>query len=211
MNSHMAIGGLWVPSHRKADLTRELRALKKDHGIGGEVKWSKTSTRMMPAYRAMVDFFFSHDLAFRVILVGHDGLDYEKFHSEDEELGFYKFYYEMLVKWMQEPIPYLLLLDFKKNKGTDRYAVLRKCLERKSGNGATIRGVHVIDSRDSPLAQLADLLVGAVAASSCGIPPGSPKADLADYIATCAGKTSLKIASSSPAFSKFNIFKIRLQ
>jgi hypothetical protein len=210
-NSHMAIGGLWVPSEQKANMTRLLRERMAEAGIGGEVKWSKTSAKMLPAYRRLIDFFFEHDLHFRAIVVEQNGLNFEKFKDGDEELGFYTFYFEMLVKWMIEPVPYLLLLDFKKNKGADHYTVLRRCLEHKIPTGATLRGVHVIDSRDSPLAQLSDLLVGAVAASWCGIADQSPKAELAAYIAGKAGRSSLKVASASPGFAKFNIFKIWLQ
>lgn len=210
-NPYMAIGGLWVPTAQKAALNKELRSLLETHRLGAEVKWSKTSRLKLAAYQALVDFFFSHELNFRVIVVEQAKLKYDQFKDGDEELGFYTFYYEMLIKWLNQPLPYNLLLDFKKNRGADHYQVLASCLKSKIPAGATIRGVNIIHSAESPLAQLADLLIGAVAASWCGLVPGSPKADLAAYIAQKAGKMSLRQASLGPGFTKLNIFKIELQ
>jgi hypothetical protein len=108
-------------------------------------------------------------------------------------------------------VTYNLLLDFKKNKGADHYEVLARCLRAKVPAETVVSGVHVIDSADSPLAQLADLLTGAVAASWCGFPGVTPKSKLVDYIAKRLGRFSLRLANAGPAFGKFNIFRIDLQ
>jgi len=85
--------------------------------LGAEVKWSKTSTQKLTAYRSLVDFFFSRDFSFRVIIVEQGKLRYDEFKDGDDELGFYTFYYEMLIKWLHQPTAYNLLLDFKKTGG----------------------------------------------------------------------------------------------
>ena len=99
----------------------------------------------------------------------------------------------------------------KKNKGAGHYQVLQRCLRNKVPSGTTIAGVNVINSADSPLAQLADILIGATAASWCDVVAERPKGQLAGYIARKAGRVSLKVMDASPAFSKLNIFKIDLQ
>lgn len=210
-NPYLAIGGLWVPNSQKSQLTKELRTLFKAQGLGAELKWSKVSEQKLAAYQAVIDFFFSQDLHFRVILVEQAKLKYAQFKGGDEELGFYTFYFEMLIKWLQQPGAYNLLLDFKNNKGADRYQVLERCLRHKLPPGTTLSGVHVINSADSPLAQLTDILIGAAAATWCDAPADRPKGRLAAYIARKAGRSSLKIVDASPAFSKLNLFKIALQ
>lgn len=210
-NPYMAIGGLWVLTAQKEFLIKELRSVLKTHALGAEVKWSKTSSKKLEAYKAIIDFFFRHELRFRVIVVEQARLKYEQFKGGDEELGFYSFYFEMLNKWLHLPVPYNLLLDFKKNKGADHYQVLQRCLTKKVPNGTTIKGVRMINSADSPLAQLSDILIGATAASWCGIPTGTPKADLAAYIAKHSQRDSLTVIDPKPLFSKLNIFRIDLQ
>jgi Protein of unknown function (DUF3800) len=210
-NPYMAIGGLWVPTNQKKSLTKDLRDLFIAHGIRAEVKWSKTSERYLSAYKAIIDFFIERELHFRVIVIDQSKVDYGKFKGGDEELGFYTFYYEMLIKWLDRPVTYNLLLDFKKNKGLDHYEVLSRCLRAKIPDSTTISGIHVIDSNESPLAQLTDILTGAVAASWCGFPGATPKAHLSSYIAHKTERSSLNLKSTHSTFSKLNIFKIELQ
>lgn len=210
-NLFMTIGGLWVPTEQKTVLTRELRALLAELGLRAEVKWSKVSAAKLDAYKRLVDFFVAKNLRFRVIVVEQAKLDYDRFKQGDEELGFYTFYFEMLVKWLTQPVTYNILLDLKKNKGADHYEVLTRCLRARVPDNTTVSGVHVIDSSESPLAQLNDILTGAVAASWCGFPGATPKAQLADYIAASVGRRTLSLANVSPAFDKFNVFKIDLK
>ena len=208
-NPFMAIGGLWVPSARKMELTKALRKLFRDSSLKAEVKWNKVSNLYLESYIKIIDFFFSQDeLRFRAIVVEHEKVDYENFHGGDKELGFYKFYYEMLIKWIEKDNQYLILLDYKNTKGANRYTTLRTILERSTKGNAWIKDLTVINSKESPLAQLADLLTGVVAAEWCGIEKDTPKAALANYIAEKCEKVSLKFESNSPAICKFNIFKI---
>lgn len=210
-NPFMGIGGLWVPREQKKALTRELRVLMASSGLNTEVKWSKVSRKYLDDYKRLVDLFFEREaFCFRCILVEQAKVDIEKYHGSDRELGFYKFYYEMLIKWLEEGNEYLILLDFKRNKGADRYTMLRRVLDRSLRGKAWVTDLTVIDSHQSPLAQLSDLLTGAVTASWCGIPEGSPKAELAAYIAEQANIQSLRTATAGPGVCKLNIFRIWL-
>lgn len=210
-NLYMTIGGLWVPTSQKKALTAELRELLKTVGLGSEIKWSKTSRLKLDAYKAVIDFFHTKPINFRAIVIDQQKLDYACHKEDDDELGFYTFYYEMLIKWLQQPVTYNILLDFKKNRGYGHTDTLKKCLNHKVPLGGHISGVHCINSAETPLAQLADLLVGATAASWCGLRADSPKAELAAHIAQGVGMNSLRVSSLSPAFRKINIFKIALQ
>lgn len=207
----MAIGGLWVPRERKHDLTKQLQRLRRESKVLAEVKWTKTSTACLESYKRLVDFFFDDpDMCFRSIVVEHAKVDAARFHGGDAELGFYKFYYEMLIKWMEPGNRYLVLLDFKHNKGSDRYTTLHKVLKNATLGSAEITDLTVINSADAPLGQICDLLTGAVAASWCKALHGAAKAELADHIARRAGFVTLRAVMPSPAMRKLNIFRIDL-
>jgi hypothetical protein len=210
---YMAIGSLWTPREHKLELTKATRALFRQAGLNSEVKWSKVSASRLDAYKRIVDFFFATDaLRFRVIVVDQTKFDPERFHGGDRELGFYKFYYELLIRWLEPGNEYLILLDFKQNQSADRYRELRATLSRKLKGEAKILDLTVIDSAETPLAQLCDLITGAVASAWCGdAKPGSAKAELMAHIGRHCGLPFLKIASASPATSKFNVFRIELQ
>lgn len=209
---YMAIGSLWLPRDQKDNLTREFRTLCREAGLGGEVKWSRVSSKYLSAYKRLVDFYFDHEIIrYRVIVVEHSKVDVDRYHDGDRELGFYKFYYQLLKQWFESNHEYLVLLDFKQNKGSDRYSTLRRHLEREVKGKAWISDLTVIDSSETPLAQLCDLLTGAVTAAWCAdLSPGRPKTELAQYISARRGTPSLLIPDLSPQSSKFNIFRISL-
>lgn len=212
VHRYMGIGSLWVPEPVKPYLTKDVRALTRACGIGSEVKWSKTSERVLAGYTALVDYFVQAPLIFRVIVVDQARVDIDRFHAGDWELGFYKFYYEVLEKWITPGNEYLILLDFKQNKGAGRYGDLKRILRNKFVGQSTISDLTIIDSAQSPLAQVCDLLTGAVAAACCtDLRAGSAKLKLVQHMVSKLDLGSLTIPTPTPAISKFNIFRIQLR
>ena len=203
-----------MPRPRKVELTKAARNLFRELGLGSEVKWNKVSGRRAEAYKRIVEFFFSDtDLRFRVIIVDQMKFDPEH-HGGDRELGFNKFYYELLIHWLEPRNQYLILLglDFKQNQSAHRYHDLRTVLTRRLKRTAHILDLTVIDSRETPLAQVCDVLTGATAATWCdSLRPGGAKEELAKHIAGWRGVPLLKTTSLGPGVSKFNVFQIELR
>jgi len=218
-HAFMAIGGLKVPRAEKASLSRKLRALMRSYKLHSECKWSKVSNKKLEDYKKIVDFFFEHtEMHFRAIVVEQAKVQLEQYHGKDRELAFYKFYYEMLEKWLQPGNEYLILLDYKSNRGANRYTTLKTYLERhlqgktqiRNRGKPWIRDLTIIDSKETPLAQLCDILTGSVAAAYNGLKKGTPKENLAKYIASRAHLKTLRTSAPLPG-GKFNIFKMRLR
>jgi hypothetical protein len=205
----MAIGGLRMPRDRKPELTRALRQVREARGLLGEVKWRKVSASRLEDYKALADFFFdTSELRFRAIVVEQARVRMER-HGRDQELAFYKFYYEMLEKWLEERAEYLILLDYKENRDADRYTTLQTYLQRHLRGKSWIADLTVINSRESPLAQLCDVLTGAVAAAYNGPRAGGAKDSLMGHIAGRAEFGTLRTSTGLNA-EKFNIFRIEL-
>lgn len=208
-HAFMAIGSLWLPRDERDATSRSFRDLSREVGLCGELKWRKVSRARLDAYRRLADFFFDHrELRFRTIVVEQATVTMER-HGMDRELAFYKFYYEMLEKWLLAGSEYLILIDRKTNRGADRYRTLKTYLERHLRGQAWITDLTVIDSHETPLAQLCDVLTGAVAAACNGVRPGSAKEVLTQHIAGRAGLPSLQVRTL-PSEGKFNIFRINL-
>jgi len=203
----MSIGGLKVPRTKKAELSRQLRTLMRSCGLNSELKWTKVSRQRLIDYKKVARFFFERkEISYRAIIVEQARIRFEEYHGRDRELAFYKFYYEMLEKWLEPGNEYLILLDYKNNRGTDRYTTLKTYLERYLRGSAWIRDLTIINSKETPLAQLCDVLTGAVAAACNGPRPHSPKEAMVDYIASQAGLTNL-CRSTPLSEDKFNIFR----
>ncbi len=209
---YMAIGGLWVPVDDEPELLNAFREIRGKRLFNRELKWSKMKSPGV--YREMLDLFFdAPSTAFRAIVVDQSRVDVARYHQGDNELGFYKFYYEMLEKWILPRNEYSVLLDHKQNRDPNRYSTMRRYLHNRGAKvGARIADLDTIDSAQEPMVQICDVLTGAIAASCCDdLRPGSPKEAVAAYIAKRAGFLSLKNSSLSPKFSKFNVFRIELR
>jgi len=207
----MSIGGLKVLRAEKARLSVQLSQLKRSCGLNSELKWSKVSAKRLEDYEKVIDFFFEHPaVSFRAIVVEQAKVRFEQYHGRDRELAFYKFYYEMLEKWLHAGNEYLILVDYKNNRGADRHTTLKTYLERYLHGKAWIKDLTIINSKETPLAQLCDIFTGCIAAANNGIREGSAKEDLAKYIVSRAGLDTLCVSTPLTA-DKFNIFKMDLR
>ncbi len=208
---YAVIGGLWIKTDARDAFSRKIREIRKIENINSEIKWSKVSSLKLESYLKLVDAFFEEDSAcFRSIIVDQSKVDYGR-HNGDVELGFYKFYYEMIEKWITNGNSYTILLDFKNNVNRNRLKDLKNILSNYGDpRGIVINELTCIDSFQSPIAQVCDLLTGAVAADANGISYGTPKQKFVERVSRLLKRSPLSAPSFSPAISKFNVFRISL-
>jgi hypothetical protein len=142
---------------------------------------------------------------FKAIVLDTAAPEYRIFSKGDKELGFYKFYYHFLLRYFAKyahanNCPLEVIIDERPVKG-DPYAVLKIILNngiRKKFNISTdlVSRVEPLDSEQSDLLQLADVLMGAIGYHCMDFhlrPEARPaKVDLARYIAGRLGLRDLK-------------------
>jgi len=206
----MVLGSLWLETENRESYKAEIHKLRERHKIGPEFKWQKVSPSRLDFYKDLVDWFLSKDdnLRFRCIVVDHQSVDLRLFHDDDQELGFYKFYYQLLHHWILDFNEYSVFLDYKKNHRRDRLSVLKQCLDR-SNLASTVKTVQSIKSEESVLIQLVDVLLGIAAYRVNGlITEGSAKQVLLNHFESTIGR---EIGHTRKDEQKVNIFKIRLQ
>lgn len=207
-HKYTAIGGIWLPAEYRDDLKERMKVIKEENGVYGELKWNKLSPAFYQLYKAVIDYFFSVDyLRFRVILIESDKVDNIKFHNNDNELSFYKFYYQLLHHWIFDFNSYAITLDLKINRNKGRLEELRKVLDNANLTSEISR-VQGLPSEQSAGIQLADILTGLVAAKFNNNTKSKAKLDLIALVEKCQAKP---IAPTPKWEEKINIFKINLQ
>lgn len=208
---YLLIGGLWLPTEKRTEIKETIGCLKNKHKVGGQLKWQKVSYSRLNFYQQIVDLFvtFGQDLRFRCIAVEADKANFKLFHDDDAELGFYKFYYELIHHWILDFNNYRIFCDTKTNRQPDRLATLQQCLRR--GNiSSQILSIQSVPARESVLIQLVDFLLGAVgSAMNNSLCPESAKANALQYLQNRLGRA--KLGPTRKNEEKFNIFKIQLQ
>ena len=207
---YMVIGSVWLCAGDRVEFKSRIHSLRDKHCVGGEFKWQKVSPSRIAFYKEIIDWFLSSGdrLRFRCIAVEHTKVNLLKYHESDQELGFYKFYYQMLHHWIMDFNEYAIFCDSKKNRDPNRLDTLRQCLDN-SNLSSFVRNVQAIQSNESVLIQLSDVLTG-IAASRLNnnLRPESAKTELVQYAEDQLGR---KIQHTYRNEKKFNVFVIDLQ
>ena len=158
---YLMIGSLWLDAEIRKDAKERITALRHRHAVWGEMKWTKISSSKQAFYEELIDVFisFGQDMRFRCIAVDRERVNLS-FHNHDGELGYYKFYYQLLRPWIQGSNEYRILFDLKTNRRRDRLSDLKHYL-RLSNQLTTITDIQSLPAREVDLLQLCDVLLGA--------------------------------------------------
>ena len=207
---YMMIGSLWIPSDRRSHAKESISKIREKHQAWGEIKWTKVSPSRRDFYLELIDLFFSYgaDMRFRCIAIDREAYDAAR-NNGDNELGFYKFYYQLVHHWIFDHNTYSIYCDTKTNRDKDRLKVLRQCLTY-SNRTSQVTSIQALPSKQVVLIQLCDLLLGAASSRINGtLTPGTCKYELVKLL-----ESRLNIHQLGPTSrntEKFNIFKINLQ
>jgi len=203
------IGGIWMPRPFRPIFKDKINAIKLNHGVHGEVKWNKVSPKFLGLYHDLISYFFeTPQLRFRVIVVDASLVDANYFHNGDKELGFYKFYYQLLHHWIYDFNDYYIFLDQKVNRDKGRLKELQRVLDL-SNLLSGIPQVQALPSDQSLGIQLADLFTGLVHSKFNKSLSSKSKLELISTIENkFLGNT---ILPTSKREEKFNVFKINLE
>lgn len=205
----MVIGGLWLPTSEREAFKEEIHHLRDRYRVGGEFKWQKVSPSRTAFYQQLLEWFQGKgdQLRFRCIAVDHGQVDLKLYHEDDQELGFYKFYYQILHHWILDFNEYNIFVDFKSNRRRDRLHVLRRCLDY-SNLSSDVRDVQAVRSEESVLIQLADVMTGMAAYRlNNRMREGSAKRQVLEHYERLHGR---QISPTHKSEQKFNVFRINL-
>jgi len=206
---HLMIGSLWLPAELREEIKSRVGVLRQMHQAWGEIKWGRVSPNRQDFYVELIDLFVSYgdNLRFRCIAVDRSQLNLA-LHDNDGELGFYKFYYQLLHHWILDFNDYRIFCDVKSNRDPKRLPVLARCLSR-TNLSSSIDSIQSLPSHEVVLIQLCDLLLGAARSRiNVTLRDGTAKAVVVQRLERALGRV---LAPTDKTEEKFNIFKIRLQ
>ena len=207
-HKYVAIGGVWISSTYRTELKDKVNEIKQRYNVQGELKWNKVSPKYKDLYSDLVDYFFSTPrIRFRVILINTEKIDNDYFNNSSAELGFYKFYYQLIKHWIYDGNQYDIFLDHKANGNRNRIKELKSFLVRSNYN-AQILQVQALHSHESIGIQLADVLTGAVAAKFNNVIVSDTKKEMIRKIEHYINE---EIKPTRRTEGKFNVFDINLK
>ena len=204
----MVIGGVWCSKNRIRLISDKIKALKEKHGISPmtEIKWVKVSKNKESFYKELVELFFEEDINFRCIVVTDKSKLRHGDYNQDHNTFYDKMYYYMLLNIIEIDKEYNIYVDIKDRYTNEKCNGLKKYISNKyhDNNGRIIKKIQPINSKESQLLQLADILIGAITYSNRGLNTNLTKCSLVELVKQ---RSNLDLLHTTGYGSrKFNIF-----
>lgn len=164
----MILGAMQCPKEKKADIFKDIRQLKIDSGLDSyfEIKWTKVSKSKVDFYEALFDYFWNtDDLSYRgLVIKGKEKLNHVKYNFGNHNLWYYKMYFIMLNPIIDPEHQYDIFLDIKDTNGGKNVQKLHNvlCNNAYDFKHDVIKHISQINSKESEVLQLADLMNGAL-------------------------------------------------
>ena len=203
--NYVLIGGIWIKAEDRSKHKAAINEIRSRHKVMGEFKWNRVSPSRVGFYTEIVGWFFTTDeVRFRTIVLPVKGLN-DKLHEYDNELAFYKFYYQLLHHWILDNNNYRVFVDTRTNRLHDRLKTLEQCLNY--ANLTSTVTLQALPSDELDLIQVVDVLIGAVGYRFHGRSGSASKLAVIKVIEDWLIKPP--IGPTPRSEEKFNVFRFR--
>ena len=186
-----------------------MQKYREEQNMHSELKWSKVTNQKYKEYQRFIDYFFAlnntDNLYFRSIVIDNHQVNHHKYNQGSKELGFYKFYYQLLLHCFgipffdkEEQTRFIIHPDHRNSdyRLDDLKFILNRGMSKKIGYEVNpFVAIDPKDSKCSELVQINDIVPGSIGFQKNGYhllaESRRAKIDLAEYIAGSAGLTNL--------------------
>lgn len=181
--SFMLLGLVRCPADKVRAYHIELRALCREHDLTDdyEMKWTHVRPGKLPFYQAVLAWFLAKDdVCFRALLLPDKAQVFERLPDDSQDFAYYRLYSQLLRATMEPEASYRAFLDQKDTRGGEKVRELENLMRRHTddSDGKTVLGLQQIQSHETRLLQLADVLLGAVGAAHRSAPLSPAKQTL---------------------------------
>jgi hypothetical protein len=164
----MVLGGIMARAASIERIENTMRLFRTKHNMFAELKWTKVSNQKVEEYKSFVNLFFalnnSDIVQFHSIIIDNHQVDHRHFSHGDRELGFYKFYYQLLIHsfgrtHLQQPnTRFHVYLDYRNSSYSlnDLKLFLNQGMRKK---GAQTDPFVTVEPRDSKTCEVMQIKV----------------------------------------------------
>lgn len=209
--AYMVAGGFAVAGVRMSEIEDQIARLRDDAGIKSEFHWSDyRGGAKRRAYENLVKYGFAlvnqRQAALHVIVVKFDGYDHRKNSGDGRETSVNRIYYQLLLHRLANYYGHSRAIHVRLDAGNDskdvcqmRQQLCADAYRRYRTRPNCIRSIEPVQSHNSGIVQMADVIVGAIAAKRNAVVHTSPKGDLADFVLKTSGRSSWSGSSHKDA------------
>lgn len=210
---YMVAGGFAVSGNRIHEIEDRIATIRDDAGIRSEFHWADyRGGRKQVAYEELVRYAFDlvnkRNAALHIIIAKFSGYNHRAKKGEDNDTSVNRMYYQLCLHRIARFYGAKRSIHVRLDAGNDSKDIcsMRNQLCADAYNNLKtkpncIRSIEPVDSKNVGLVQMADVIVGAIAAKQNEVQHTSSKGALADFVLRCSGRHSW--SSSTPANARF--------
>ncbi len=186
---YMVIGALACPKSKTYEITNNIKNIKLRHGLGKkfEIKFTKISPAKYDFYKQLLEYFISDDsLLFRCVIIDKQLLDHTRFHQTHDDF-YNKMAYCLFSHFLLSEYNYIYI-DYKDTLSHRKGKIVEECL-RNAGRIPSVLKFRVqpINSTESSVLQLSDLLTGLIGYKARQLTSSKSKLNLIKYLENAVG------------------------
>jgi uncharacterized protein DUF3800 len=166
----MALGGLIVSSANAPRFESAITDFRRETRMFAELKWSRVTNQKFNEYRRFVEYFFDllerNRLHFHCLILDNHQINHQKFSQGDKEIGFYKFYYQLLLHcfgrryYLRPDDRFVLHLDSRCTNYKLETVLNNAMTKNFAGASEPFCSIEPRNSKDSELMQVNDIVLG---------------------------------------------------
>lgn len=158
----MVLGGIRCSAEKVIALNKHIKWLRHQHNYHTELKWTKLILKQMAFYKALIDLLFDDDdIWFKATVVQHkERLEHALYNEGSHNTFYYKMFYYTLRDFLLPNNEYKIYLDYMDTIGGEKAKKLCEVLS-EGREGLKVES-YIIQSYESQIIQLCDLIIGAV-------------------------------------------------
>lgn len=209
----MVAGGFAVSGNRIHQIEDKIATLRDDAGITSEFHWADyRGGRKREAYEELVRYAFElvnkRHAALHIIIAKFAGYQHKRTKGENKDTSINRMYYQLCLHRLARYYGKKRAIHVRLDAGNDSNDICKMrnqlCADAYKSLGTMpncIRSIEPAESANVGLIQMADVIVGAVAAKQNKVQHTSPKGALADHVLRCSGRHSWE--ANTPMTARF--------
>lgn len=190
----MVAGGFAVAGSRMTEINDRIAELRASGGIASEFHWSEyRGGERREAYEDLVRYAFQlirdKHAALHLIIGKFKGYNHKAKPGENKDTSINRMYFQLCLHKVARFYGPSRAIHIRLDDGNDssdickmRNQLCAAAYRQYSTKPNCVRSIEPIRSEKSGIVQMADVIVGAVAAKRNSVTHLSPKGDLADYV-----------------------------
>lgn len=203
-SAFMVAGGFAVAGTRIREIEHHIQGIRHKAGISSEFHWSKYrgGHRKESAYQELVDYGFQltreQKAALHVIIAPFSDYDHKRNAGDNRDTSVNRMYYQLCLHRLARFYGHARAIHVRLDEGNDCEDIcnmrpqlcadaFRTFRKEPKCRANSIRSISSMDSKSSSIIQMADVLIGGIAAKRNGVTHKSAKGPLADYILEASG------------------------